>query len=104
MFWTNIVPLSSWFELCSEYGDSKLIRKVASDTKFQYPLITQRNRDIAVHIATGYRLDGQGRGVRVPIREGFSSLHIVQTCSGAHPASYPMDTGASFSGDKAAGA
>jgi hypothetical protein len=29
---------------------------------------------------------------------------LVQTGSGAHPASYPMGTGGSFSGDKAAGA
>jgi hypothetical protein len=34
-----------------------------------------------VGIATGYGLDGQEVGVRVPIRARFSSLH---------PASYPM--------------
>jgi hypothetical protein len=31
----------------------------------------------------------------------FSLRHRVQTCSGAHQASYPMGTGASFSGGKA---
>jgi molybdopterin biosynthesis enzyme len=31
-------------------------------------------------------------------------LHVAQTRSGAHPTSYPMDTGGSFSGGKAAGA
>jgi hypothetical protein len=31
-------------------------------------------------------------------------LHIIQTGSGAHPTSYPVGTGNSFPGDKAAGA
>jgi hypothetical protein len=34
----------------------------------------------------------------------FSFHHRVQTDTGTHPASYPVGTGASFSGDKAAGA
>jgi hypothetical protein len=33
----------------------------------------------------------------------FSLLHVVQTGSGVHPASYTMDTGGSFPGGKAAG-
>jgi hypothetical protein len=33
----------------------------------------------------------------------FSPLHVIQTSSGAHPDSYPMGTGGSFPGDKAAG-
>jgi N-acetyl-anhydromuramyl-L-alanine amidase AmpD len=28
--------------------------------------------------------------------QNFSSLHIIQTSSEAHPASYPMGTGSSF--------
>jgi hypothetical protein len=45
------------------------------------------------------------RGVRVPARAGnFSHHHRVQTGSAVHPASYPMDTRDSFSGDKAVGA
>jgi hypothetical protein len=48
----------------------------------------------AVGIATGYGLDGRGDGV---------VLHVVQTVSGAHPASYPMCTGGSFPGGKATG-
>jgi hypothetical protein len=44
-------------------------------------------------------------GVRVPTGAGnFSRHHRVQTGSGAHPASYPMGTRASFPGGKATGA
>jgi hypothetical protein len=32
----------------------------------------------------------------------FSLLHIIQTSSGAHPASYPMGTGGSFQRGKVA--
>jgi hypothetical protein len=35
--------------------------------------------------------------------EVFFSVHVVQTGSEVHPASYPTDTGGSFLGDKAAG-
>jgi hypothetical protein len=34
----------------------------------------------------------------------FSLRHLIETGSGAHPASYPMDTGAAFRGGIAAGA
>jgi hypothetical protein len=34
----------------------------------------------------------------------FLLLHAIQNGSGAHPASYPMDTGGSFPGGKLAGA
>jgi hypothetical protein len=44
-------------------------------------------------------------GVRVPLgARNFSPHHRVQTGSGAHTASYPMDTRGSFPGGKAAGA
>jgi hypothetical protein len=44
-------------------------------------------------------------GVRLPVGVGnFSLHHRVQTSSGAHPASCPMDTRGSFPGGKAAGA
>jgi hypothetical protein len=36
--------------------------------------------------------------------QDFYLLNVVQTGSGAHPASYPMGTGSSFPGGKAAGA
>jgi hypothetical protein len=61
-----------------------------------------RSWDSAVSIVTGYGLDGRGVGVRVPVGQYFSPLHIIQTGTGAHPASCPMG-GGSFPGDKAAG-
>jgi hypothetical protein len=58
------------------------------------------SRDSLVGIATGWTA-----GVRFPagVRD-ISLRHSVQTGSGAHPASYPMGTGVSFSEGKAAGA
>jgi hypothetical protein len=50
--------------------------------------------NIAVCIAIGYWLDDREVGVRV---------HDVQTGSGVHPTSYPMDTGGSFPGLKQPG-
>jgi hypothetical protein len=44
-----------------------------------------RSRDSVVSIETGYRMNNE-----------FSLLHVVQTGSGVHPASYPMGIG-SFS-------
>jgi hypothetical protein len=63
-----------------------------------------RNRDISVSIATGYALDARGKGSEFEFRYGqeYSFLHVVQIGSGAHPASYPMGTGGSFPGSKAA--
>jgi hypothetical protein len=58
-----------------------------------------------VSIVTSYRLDDHGSGVQFPMGAGnFSLLHHVHTVSGAHPASYPMSTGGSFSRGKATGA
>jgi hypothetical protein len=49
-----------------------------------------------------YELDDRAIGVRSPTgAEDFSSSFCVQTGSGAHPASYPMGTGGSFTGGKA---
>jgi hypothetical protein len=50
------------------------------------------SRGSAVGIATGYALDEREVGVRVLIGARFSPLHVVQTSSGAYPASYPMGT------------
>jgi hypothetical protein len=50
--------------------------------------------DSSVGIATAlFGLGGRGLGVRVPVGEEFSLLHVVQTGSGGHPASYPVATG-----------
>jgi hypothetical protein len=67
-------------------------------------LILVRSRDSSVGIVTGYWLDGRGVGVQVPEGREFSLLHVVQTGSGNHPASYPMGTRGSFTRGKAAGA
>jgi hypothetical protein len=55
-------------------------------------LLLLQSRDSSVGIATGYGLDDQVVGF----------LHVVQTGSGVHPGSYPMGTGSSFPGAKAA--
>jgi len=52
----------------------------------------------------GYRLDDRDSRVWFPAGAGnFSLHHRVQNGSGTQPASYPMDTGVSFPGGKAAG-
>jgi hypothetical protein len=66
--------------------------------------IRSLSRDSAVGTAAGHGLDDQEVGVRVPVGQEFSLLHVVHTGSGAHPASYPMGIGDYFSGGKAAGA
>jgi hypothetical protein len=55
-------------------------------------------RDSSVSIATRYGLDGPG----IESRWGARFSAPVQTCPGAHPASYAMGTG-SFSGVKLPG-
>jgi hypothetical protein len=61
-------------------------------------------RDSSVGIALGYGLDDQSSRVRFTAgARNFSVHHRVQNGSGAHPASYPMGTGGSFPGGKAAG-
>jgi hypothetical protein len=63
------------------------------------------SRDSSVGLALVYGLDDRGSRVRFPAGTGnFSPHHRVQNGSGAHPASYPMGTRGSFTGDKAAGA
>jgi hypothetical protein len=62
------------------------------------------SRDSVVGITTGYWLDDGGSEFESRYNQEFSLLHVVHTGSGAHPASYPMGTGDSFLGGKAAGA
>jgi hypothetical protein len=58
----------------------------------------------SVAIQTDYGLDDRMIGVQFPVGAGnFSLRHSVQTSSEAHTASYPMGTGGSFLGGKAAG-
>jgi hypothetical protein len=64
----------------------------------------RRSRDSSVGIATSYGLDDRGVGVRILGGQEFSLLHVVRTGSGDRPTSYPIGTGGSFSGSKAAGA
>jgi hypothetical protein len=59
--------------------------------------------DSSIGIALGYGLDDWGSRIRFLEGAGnFSLHHRVQNGSGAHPASYPMGTGGSFPGGKAA--
>jgi hypothetical protein len=53
-----------------------------------------------------WRLDGLRAGQPVldsRQEQDVSLLHNVQACSGAHPASYPVSTGGSFSGEGGGG-
>jgi hypothetical protein len=50
----------------------------------------------AFGIAAGYGLDGRGVGIRVPVGARFY-FHVVQTASGAHPATQPVGTGEALS-------
>jgi hypothetical protein len=74
-------------------------------TSYSKQFITEKSRDSSVGIALGYGLDDRGSRVRFPAGAGNFSLHYrVQTGSGVHPTSYPIGTGVSFPGGKAAGA
>jgi hypothetical protein len=69
-----------------------------------YGTLTNDDCDSSVGIALGYGLDDRGSRVRFPAGAGnFSLHHRVRNGSGARPTSYPMGTGGSFPGGKAAG-
>jgi hypothetical protein len=71
---------------------------------FPQCLQVNKSRDSSVGIALGYGLDDRDSGVRFPAGAvNFFLHHRVQNGSGAHAASYPMGTGGSFPGGKAAG-
>jgi hypothetical protein len=61
------------------------------------------SRDSIVGIATSYGL-GSPRNRSLSSGGVKNFLHIIQTGSGAHPATYPVGSGDSFPGDKEAGA
>jgi hypothetical protein len=72
------------------------------NSKLPYNFLN-KNHDSSVGIAFGYGLDDRGSRVQFPAGAGnFSLHHRVQNGSGDHPASYPMGTGDSFPGGKAA--
>jgi hypothetical protein len=61
------------------------------------------SRDGSVGMATGYGLEDGGVGVRVPVGQEFSLLHVVQIGSWVHITSYTTRTWGHFLGGKAAG-
>jgi hypothetical protein len=63
-----------------------------------------RSRDSVVGIATGYGLDDKGVGIWVPVGSRIFSSPCRSTGSGVCQTSYPVGTGGSFPGGKAAGA
>jgi hypothetical protein len=65
--------------------------------KFYYNTI-HSSVGIATRLRVGDRGSNPGRN------RGFFLLHIVQTSTGSHSASYPVGTGGCIPGDKAAGA
>jgi hypothetical protein len=80
----------------------------------QYAWQTAQVKDLSINIITcgGTRtvqsvqqlaMSYTAEGLKLESRYGKNSspLHVVQTGSGAHPASYPKGTGGPFSGDKA---
>jgi hypothetical protein len=88
--------------LRNSFAQSRFLPLTSTFNDFPYQYI--RDRDSAVDIATGYRLDDQWLELKSRWGQEFSLLHVVQTRSGAHLAPYPMGTVGSFSGGKAAGA
>jgi hypothetical protein len=75
-------------ELITDFYNSLLI-----NTCFYIDINIYKSRDSIVGIATGYGLDDRGVGVRVPVGQECSHLHVVQTGSGVQPTSYPKGTG-----------
>jgi hypothetical protein len=65
-----------------------------------FTLIIIKGHGSSGSIVSDYGLDDRAIEVRSPAGADFSSSPCVQTGSGAHPASYPMGTGGSFSGGK----
>jgi hypothetical protein len=82
-----------------KYGSVLPNKKLKTCIVFKKPHNEPNNSGIAPGLRVGRS------GVEVPAGAGnFSPHHRIQTGSGAHPASYVMDSGSSFPGGKAAGA
>jgi hypothetical protein len=76
-----------------------------SEIKYRAYLECNRSRDISVGIAHWLRAGRpRGRSSSPGRVKNFIFLHVVQTGSGAHRASYRMCTGGPFPGGKAVGA
>jgi hypothetical protein len=56
------------------------------DFRFIICIVSLLSRDSAFRTATGYRLHGRGVGVRVPVQQDSSLLHVFHTGPVAHPA------------------
>jgi hypothetical protein len=66
-------------------------------SNLSYNISFLKSRDNSVGIATGCGLDDKsGRSSSPGKVKNF--LHVVQTCSGAYPAAFPMDTGGKAAG------
>jgi hypothetical protein len=94
--------LSIW-DVIPSHGKTELREDIVHDKEMSHK--DEISLFSAVTIATDYGPDDRMIGVRIPEGAGnFSLRHRVQTGSGAYPTSYPMGTGGSFHGSKAAGA
>jgi hypothetical protein len=81
------------------WGDEKYVQSCSRKTK------VHDSRDSSVGIATDDGLDNRDSRVRFPVGAGnFSLHHRVHNDFRDYSASYPMGTGGSFPGGKAAGA
>jgi hypothetical protein len=84
----------------------KCIKGLCEETEVNYDN-WQPNRDLnlipqntsrgsSVGITSGYGFTTEGSKLEPRSGKDFSFLHVIQTGSGAHSASYPMGTGGSF--------
>jgi hypothetical protein len=91
---------------CSSLCASKELfgpkKRQRGETREDYTVRSFITCDSSVGIALGYGLEDRGSRVRFPTGTGnFSLHHRVQNGSGAHPASYPTGTKATYTGGKA---
>jgi hypothetical protein len=99
LIWRNFVIGKQYNEI-RVFSSSWMVLRHRDNFRFYL-----KGRDNSVGVAPGYGLDYRGSRVRFPVGAGkFSLRYRVQNGSGAHPASYPMDTSGFFPGGKVAGA
>jgi hypothetical protein len=90
----NLLVIQFYLQICIMLLSSFVIPRLFISCTFHVSM----SRDSAVGVVIGYGLDDQGVRVQDPERPKILTLHIVQTGSGAHPASYPMGMGAKVAG------